>query len=135
MAGLEYVEEVQYKGKQLEQYTALVELRQSLIEDNEMISDVSLNTNKGAGEDMADIGSDNFTQQIGLSLLSDESRKFKLIEAALVRLREGTYGTCIDSGDEIEPARLVAIPYAQRCLKSQEVYEKKKAAGLLEDDE
>ena len=122
-----------YKGKDLEFYNLLIELREELLEDAEMLHETSLSRNKGAGEDMADIGSDNFIQQIGLSVMSEEGRKLKLIEEALVRLKEGTYGTCIDSGEKIEEARLKAIPYAQRCLKAQEEYEEKKAAGLLDE--
>ena len=39
------------------------------------------------------------------------------IRAALRRLRDGTYGACITCGDHIADARLVALPYATRCIK------------------
>ncbi len=41
------------------------------------------------------------------------------IRAALCRLDEGTYGACTSCGQEIEAARLEAIPYAPRCLGCQ----------------
>jgi RNA polymerase-binding protein DksA len=46
------------------------------------------------------------------------------IEAASVRLADGTYGTCIDCGDAIAPARLSAFPIAKRCTDCQASYER-----------
>ena len=42
------------------------------------------------------------------------------IEAALARLREGTYGTCADCGITISRKRLEAVPWAQFCVTCQE---------------
>ena len=38
------------------------------------------------------------------------------IEAALARLADGVYGLCTMCGEEIEAARLAAVPTAPRCL-------------------
>jgi RNA polymerase-binding transcription factor DksA len=38
------------------------------------------------------------------------------IEAAIARLREGTYGTCIRCGETIAPQRLAAMPEAPTCI-------------------
>jgi RNA polymerase-binding transcription factor DksA len=40
----------------------------------------------------------------------------QLIVAALRRIEEGTYGTCVDCGEKIAERRLEAIPEAERCL-------------------
>lgn len=45
------------------------------------------------------------------------------VQAALARLDAGAYGTCIDCGQPIEPARLEFRPEAARCLPDQEKYE------------
>jgi len=47
------------------------------------------------------------------------------VDAALARMREGTYGDCIDCGVSIAPARLAAYPTAQRCIACQDAFEKK----------
>jgi DnaK suppressor protein len=39
-----------------------------------------------------------------------------LIEAALRRIEEGTYGKCIECGKPIAKRRLEALPEAERCL-------------------
>jgi DnaK suppressor protein len=47
------------------------------------------------------------------------------VDTALARMREGTYGECVDCGDAIASARLNAYPTAKRCVKCQGAYEKK----------
>ena len=39
------------------------------------------------------------------------------------RLAEGSYGTCVDCGNDIPEARLEAIPEAIRCIDDQNRYE------------
>lgn len=46
---------------------------------------------------------------------------------ALARLDSGDYGTCIDCGQAIPPARLQAQPFAVRCIACQTHHER--AAG------
>ena len=63
------------------------------------------------------------------SELSDADRENAVIEAAgdqrdqvvaaLKRLDEGTYGTCIDCGKPIPDARLEVRPEAARCVEDQ----------------
>jgi phage/conjugal plasmid C-4 type zinc finger TraR family protein len=47
------------------------------------------------------------------------------VDAALARVRSGTYGECRDCGEPIAVARLSAYPTATRCLACQQIYEKK----------
>lgn len=49
------------------------------------------------------------------------------IEAALRRVKEQTYGVCIDCGDAIAFARLQAYPTAKRCIACQERHERSAA--------
>ena len=48
------------------------------------------------------------------------------VEAALARIDAGTYGTCVDCGQQIPDARLEVRPEAARCVADQEKFE---AAG------
>jgi RNA polymerase-binding transcription factor DksA len=45
------------------------------------------------------------------------------VEAALERLSHGSYGTCVECGEPIAPARLLAYPTAIRCIDCQSAYE------------
>jgi RNA polymerase-binding transcription factor DksA len=51
-----------------------------------------------------------------LGAISDSARvELEQVEAALRRLASGRYGTCSGCGEEIEPERLAAVPYTDRC--------------------
>ena len=50
--------------------------------------------------------------------------ELQTLDAALRRMAEGTYGICIDCGDEIPFERLRVNPGAVRCVRCQSVYEK-----------
>ena len=45
------------------------------------------------------------------------------VRAALARLRDGTYGICIDCEQPIDLSRLTAIPAAARCMACQTQFE------------
>ena len=45
------------------------------------------------------------------------------VRAALARLNDGTYGTCIDCAQPIDLLRLTAIPAAARCMACQTQFE------------
>jgi DnaK suppressor protein len=47
----------------------------------------------------------------------------RLIEAALRRIAEGSFGECVGCGSEIESRRLQAVPWTQFCLPCQAAIE------------
>jgi DnaK suppressor protein len=52
------------------------------------------------------------------------------VEAALARIKDGSYGECVDCGVHIPCARLAAYPAARRCVACQEVAESAARRGL-----
>ena len=44
----------------------------------------------------------------------------RLIDAAITRIKAGTYGTCSVCGEEIAEKRLAALPYASTCINCAE---------------
>ncbi len=83
----------------------------------------ALNGNRGNSEragmatHMADIGSDNNRQELELQLLSEEGDILQLIDEAIERLEDGSYGECLDCGSQVGDARLMVKPYAMYCVK------------------
>lgn len=43
----------------------------------------------------------------------------RLIEAALKRITDGSFGVCVGCGDDIQSRRLEALPWTQFCLRCQ----------------
>ena len=57
--------------------------------------------------------------------LSRDLQELRAIDSALARMADGSYGTCIDCGGEIELGRLRSEPTAKRCFACQSAHEKK----------
>jgi DnaK suppressor protein len=53
-----------------------------------------------------------------------------LIEAALKRIADGSFGICVGCSDEIQDQRLQALPWTQFCLRCQGELEEKIGASL-----
>jgi DnaK suppressor protein len=49
-----------------------------------------------------------------------ESTLLRQVKAALRRISDGSFGTCLDCESPISPKRLAAVPWAARCLQCQE---------------
>jgi DnaK suppressor protein len=49
-----------------------------------------------------------------------ESTLLRQVKAALLRIHDGSFGTCLDCETAISPKRLIAVPWAPRCIKCQE---------------
>jgi RNA polymerase-binding transcription factor DksA len=62
-------------------------------------------------------------------LLTMDTDVLAEIEDALKRIREGTYGKCVDTGQDIPEARLEAMPWAARTVDAQQAYELRRQAG------
>ncbi|HOD55002.1 MAG TPA: TraR/DksA family transcriptional regulator [Candidatus Cloacimonadota bacterium] len=74
----------------------------------------------------ADQGTDTSELEKQAYLLDQESKKLKLINEALKRVYERSYGICEICGDYIQEARLRIIPYARFCVDCKSKEEKKK---------
>jgi DnaK suppressor protein len=57
-----------------------------------------------------------FEQQRDLALRDRSRAELALVDAALRKLDDGTYGTCESCGTAIAPERLEAIPWAPLCI-------------------
>ena len=49
-----------------------------------------------------------------------ESSLLRDVKAALRRIHDGSFGTCIECESAISPRRLAAVPWASRCIQCQE---------------
>ena len=60
-----------------------------------------------------------FEQQRDLALRERNQQHLAEVEAALGRLDDGTYGTCVECGHPIASERLEALPWASHCIGCQ----------------
>jgi DnaK suppressor protein len=98
--------------------------------------DALMNTREASGDlsgyslHMADVATDNYDQELNLGLASSEQGILNLIDEALRRLDEGTYGYSTKSGKPISKKRLTAVPYAELTIEEQEEEEKNQIKGV-----
>ncbi|MBI1373810.1 MAG: hypothetical protein GC159_13885 [Phycisphaera sp.] len=74
---------------------------------------------------MADIGSDNYEQELTLGMLEEERKRLGEINDALMRIKDRTYGVCLETGAPINRARLEAKPWAKYCIEAARAMERK----------
>lgn len=73
--------------------------------------------------DPADQAVLSYQRELMFSHGTNERTQLSLIQMALVRLDEGTYGECLMCGEEISPKRLEAVPWTPYCISCQEKVE------------
>ncbi|HZO99903.1 MAG TPA: TraR/DksA family transcriptional regulator [Terriglobia bacterium] len=80
-----------------------------------------------ATQDIADKAANSYTKEF-LFHQSDENRRLlQLVNEALERMKNGTYGLCVACQEEVQQKRLEAVPWARHCIECQE----KQDQGLL----
>lgn len=71
-----------------------------------------------------DIANNTINQQLNFSMRNREMAKLRRIDMALARIEEGTYGICLESGEEIDSKRLETQPWTEYCLEVAEEKER-----------
>jgi DnaK suppressor protein len=74
--------------------------------------------------DMADLATELIERELNMSLSEGDRERLEGIDAALQRIKDKTYGICVDTGEVINKARLKAVPEAMRTLQAQEAFDK-----------
>ena len=82
-----------------------------------------------AAQDIADKAANSYTKEFLFHQSNNDRQLLQMVENALSRIREGSFGECISCGKEINAKRLEAVPWTRHCIECQEKLEQ----GLLEE--
>ncbi|MDO8705061.1 MAG: TraR/DksA family transcriptional regulator [Sulfuricaulis sp.] len=110
--------------KQLQQFEQRLRSRREELRDiihAELANSPEQNYSELAGM-VHDAGDESFAELmrgINLTTRARELEEIQDIEAALERIKNATYATCVDCGDAITFERLDAYPTAKRCITCQ----------------
>ena len=80
-------------------------------------------------QDIADKAASSYNKEFLFHQSNADRQLLQMVENALARIREGSFGECISCGKEINPKRLEAVPWTRHCIDCQEKLEK----GVLEE--
>jgi RNA polymerase-binding transcription factor DksA len=76
------------------------------------------------GQHMADAGTDTFDRDFALSLVSSEQEALSEVEAAIKRIKDGSYGVCEITQKPIAKDRLLAVPFTRYSAEAQKNIER-----------
>ena len=113
-------------------YKLLLDLRNHLTAGIELHSEETLKRSakddagdlSSYGQHMADAGTDTFDRDFALSLVSSEQEALSEIEAAIQRIRDGSYGMCEITQKPIAKDRLLAVPFTRYSAEAQKNLER-----------
>ncbi len=75
----------------------------------------------------AEAGTDNNERETSLRLAGSESEMLQGVSDALLRIKDGSYGKCIDCEQDIPVKRMEVFPAAKRCVACKSKFEKEGA--------
>ena len=80
-------------------------------------------------QDIADKAASSYTKEFLFHQSNNDRQLLSLVEEALARIQEGTFGECVNCGNEVNAKRLEAVPWTRYCIACQERVEQ----GQLEE--
>lgn len=86
--------------------------------------------NEDAARDSADQCIISLSKESLFERSSQRRTLLRLIEAALARIQDGSFGICVGCGEPIQMRRLQALPWTQFCLSCQEEIEQQVGAAV-----
>jgi DnaK suppressor protein len=116
--------------KKLESFKKRLETRQH--ELRRMVSRTEQDgrtVDEDSAQDIADRAASSYTKEFLFHQSNNDRQLLQMVENALSRIREGSFGECISCGKEINAKRLEAVPWTRHCIECQEKLEQ----GLLEE--
>ena len=91
--------------------------------NNEAIAQASMDDNS-ASADIVDQASSYTDKNVEMKAINRQIKLISEIDRALLRLRDNTYGYCLDTAEPIGLKRLMARPVAKYTIAAQEKHEK-----------
>ena len=91
--------------------------------NNEALYNGSLDDNS-VSADIVDQASSYTDKSVELKAINRQIKLISKIGQALIRIKNDTYGFCIETGEPIGLKRLMARPIAELCIAAQEKHEK-----------
>jgi DnaK suppressor protein len=70
--------------------------------------------------DPVDMTQEAAERDVAVQILDRESTLVRRLRSAIDRIRDGSYGVCLQCEEEIADKRLKAIPWAELCIDCQE---------------
>ena len=91
-----------------------------MLKDQMSTTSASVVAYRETSGDYGDMSQQSEQEWLFLNQNRANAKELGLIEKALRRINDGTYGSCTHCGNPISPQRLRAIPWAECCVECQD---------------
>ena len=118
-------ENVRYSDEELKEFEVLInekldKARNELKYIKETLTKTSEYTmDSGSPVKMLEDGADTAEKESLTQLAARQQKFINQLENALVRIKNGTYGICIDTGKRISKERLKAVPHTMHSIEAK----------------
>ena len=85
----------------------------------------NVESRRGAVQDRSEESISGSMAAVDRALLRQFESERRQVQAALARMRDGSYGECVHCGEPIGYERLRVAPEAGRCMRCQEIAEQR----------
>lgn len=122
----ETLEKTRYTEEELKEFEELIlkklekarqelaELKESLTRRNDPGTDSTASNSKFMEDGSDTLEKENLTQ-----LAARQQKFIQQLEMALIRIKNGTYGICVDTGKLIPRERLLIVPHTQHSIEAK----------------
>tara|TARA_B110000495_G_C22549399_1_gene332433 strand:- start:105 stop:527 length:423 start_codon:yes stop_codon:yes gene_type:complete len=102
----------------------LVKWKKDIIKANNLGNLLNSSDDSVSSADMVDQASSLTDKSVEMKALNRSRKLISKINAALQKVKDGTYGYCEETGEPIGLKRLIARPIAILCIEAQEKHER-----------
>jgi len=106
----------------------LLEMRRDLLGQVERKKLYSKEVGEDGIPDSGDVAAYSYSKEVLMGLGENERTKLRLVEEALAKIDEGTYGVCERCEEAIPVKRLDLLPFTRYCVECQSELEKESAS-------
>ncbi len=119
-------EKMAYSPAELKEFEELIigKIEKARIEYNSLRSTLSKDDDSGTDSTSAYVkvledGAETAEKENMSQLAARQLKFITNLENALVRIKNGTYGVCVDTGKLIPKDRLKAVPHTMHCIEAK----------------
>ena len=92
------------------------ELQERLTALQSRLESIKKDVTQAHSVDSAEQAQERENDEVVDAIGNETAASIRVIQSALERIEDGSYGSCEDCGDDIGEARLKAVPEATRCV-------------------
>jgi len=111
--------------KRLEYYKKkLLARREELLRDIARTQREGREADEDPTVDLADKAANSYTKEFLFGQTHQDRSLLQLVDEALARIRQGSFGECVACHEELQQKRLEAVPWTRYCVACQEKMER-----------